>query len=254
MFTNASNGLGLCQTWFVRHVPTARERARAGLISDIKDEARRQLVEAGPSGLVVRAIARELGMAPSALYRYFASREELLTALIIDAYDALGEVAEAADAACAPDDYFGRLRAIGRAVRSWALDHPHEYALIYGFPVSGYRAPPDTFGPALRVGLVLAGVLRDGVVCGVIDPRGSDPPISPGLLLDVQRAADLMPGVPPGVVLRGLVAWTQLFGAVSMEVFGHLEGVVEDRADFFEYGTEVMAGYIGLPAPAVIVG
>ena len=75
---------------------TARERARAELTDEIKAVARRQLATVGAQGLSLRAVSRELGMVSSALYRYFPSRDDLLTVLIIDAYDALGEAAEAA--------------------------------------------------------------------------------------------------------------------------------------------------------------
>ena len=130
---------------------TARERARAELTQEIKQEARRQLAAHGAQGLSLRAVARELGMVSSALYRYFPSRDELLTALIIDAYDALGEAAEAASAGRPAADIRGRLAATCHAVRDWALAHPHEYALIYGSPVPGYQAPQATIAPATRV-------------------------------------------------------------------------------------------------------
>ncbi|MDQ2876974.1 MAG: TetR/AcrR family transcriptional regulator, partial [Actinomycetota bacterium] len=87
--------------------PTARQRARAEITGEIKDEARRQLATTGAQ-LSLRAVARELGMVSSALYRYFPSRHDLLTALIIDAYDALGEAAEQADAALHRGDLRGR--------------------------------------------------------------------------------------------------------------------------------------------------
>src|SRR6185437_16774203 len=120
----------------------ARERARAQLTREIKEEARRQLAAGGAQQLSLRAVARELGMVSSALYRYFPSRDELLTALIIDAYDALAAAAEAASAE--PPDARGRWRAACGAVRNWARAHPHEYALIYGSPVPGYQAPQAT--------------------------------------------------------------------------------------------------------------
>ena len=129
---------------------TARERARAELPREIKEGARRQLAATGADGISLRAVARELGMASSALYRYFPSRDDLLTALIIDAYDAIGEAAEQAIADEKPDESWGRDRwlAACHAIRGWALEHPHEYALIYGSPVPGYRAPEATIGPA----------------------------------------------------------------------------------------------------------
>src|SRR5215467_13783584 len=127
---------------------TARQRARAELTREIKEAARRQLAETGAPQLSLRAVARELGMVSSALYRYFPSRDDLLTALIIDGYEALGAAVEEAEAACVPSDLAGRYRATCRAVRAWALVHPHEYALLYGSPVPGYRAPEETIGPA----------------------------------------------------------------------------------------------------------
>src|SRR5262245_31282308 len=140
---------------------TARARARAELTIEIKEEARRQLAAEGAQRLSLRAVARELGMVSSALYRYFPSRDDLLTALIIDAYNALGESAEQAAAQAPPADFRGRWHACATAVRGWALAHPHEYALIYGSPVPGYQAPAETIAPAGRVALVIGAVLVD---------------------------------------------------------------------------------------------
>jgi AcrR family transcriptional regulator len=104
-----------------------------------------------------------MGMASSAVYRYFPSRDELLTRLIIDGYDALGAAAEDADDPTAlPRE---RWLAACRAVRSWALTHPHEYALLYGSPVPGYAAPRDTVPSAARVGVVLGRILGDAARC-----------------------------------------------------------------------------------------
>ena len=127
---------------------TARERVRAEITREITDTARAQLAASGAAALSLRAVARDLGMVSSAIYRYFASRDELLTALIIDGYNAIGAAVEHADATCARDDYRGRWLAGCRAARAWAVAHPHEYALIYGSPVPGYQAPADTIAPA----------------------------------------------------------------------------------------------------------
>src|SRR3954464_15163711 len=105
---------------------TARERARAELTQEIKDEARRQLAEVGAHGLSLRAVARELGMVSSALYRYFPSRDRLLTELIVDAYDSVGEAAESALEGAADAGPVQRWIAVCEAVREWALAHPHE--------------------------------------------------------------------------------------------------------------------------------
>jgi len=235
----------------VKASPTARERARAELTREIKEEARRQLAETGATGLSLRAVARELGMVSSALYRYFPSRDDLLTALIIDAYDALGEVAEAAIAA----DVSPRVRwlAACHAIRGWALAHPHEYALIYGSPVPGYRAPQATVGPASRVPLAFMGVLRDAAAASELradGDGGSAVERLGGALADqataVSAAFETAPPVPPEAVVRAVIAWTQLFGMISFELFGQLVGSFEPADALFDYAVAHLAAFAGL--------
>jgi AcrR family transcriptional regulator len=245
---------------------TARERARAELTQEIKQEARRQLAAHGAQGLSLRAVARELGMVSSALYRYFPSRDELLTALIIDAYDSLGEAAEAADAGCAPPDVRSRWGATCHAVRNWALAHPHEYALIYGSPVPGYRAPRATIASATRVARVAGGLVADawreirkadGGYPAASPPApaasaggpGSEPaPLPPELAEQAAIVADaIAPGAPEVMITRLLIAWTQLFGMISFELFGQLVGSADPAEAFFGYAVEQMADFIGLP-------
>ncbi len=231
-----------------------RARVRAEMTREIKDEARRQVAEAGAEGLSLRATARRLGMASSAIYRYFPSRDHLLTALIVDAYDAIGAAAEDADAGCRRADVAGRWRATCRAVRQWALDHPHEYALIYGSPVVGYRAPQDTIGPASRVSLAMAAVIRDAAAAGAL--RSPFVPecateLSPAAAVEAARVgAEALPGVPVDAVVRGLTAWTQVFGMVSFELFGHLTGVVADTGALFDQAVADMGTFVGIMAPA----
>ena len=228
-------------------IRTARERARAELTHEIKEEARRQLAAQGAAALSLRAVARELGMASSALYRYFPSRDELLTALIIDAYDAVGADTERADAAHSREETRARWFTFCRTVRRWAIAHPQEYALVYGSPVPGYRAPRTTVGPATRVMAVLAAVIHDAREHGSLEVRTGDPDLFPAVAADARRIADdLMPGVPVGAVTRVVIAWTQLFGLVSFELFGHLVGGVEDTAAFFEQSIGIMASFVGL--------
>jgi AcrR family transcriptional regulator len=239
----------------VKASPTARERARAELTREIKEEARKQLAETGAQGLSLRAVARELGMVSSALYRYFPSRDDLLTALIIDAYDAMGEVAETAIAA----DASPRVRwlAACHAIRGWALAYPSEYALIYGSPVPGYRAPQATIGPATRVPLAFMGVVRDAVASGELragDDAGDDAgPRLSGALADqaaaIVSALTAVPGlaaVPREVVVRAVIAWTQLFGMISFELFGQLVGSFEPADALFDYAVAHLAAFAGL--------
>lgn len=227
---------------------TARERARAELTQEIKDEARRQLAASGAGALSLRAVARELGMVSSALYRYFPSRDDLLTALIIDAYDALGDAAEKAEAGVERADVRERWRAGCHAVRAWARAHPHEYALIYGSPVPGYVAPQETVTAAARVPLLLVAVLRDALADGVLAVPENSRPLTPVLAEQAATlAANIAPELPAGVLVRAIMTWTQLFGMLSFELFGQLVGSVDPSDEFFAAGVEQLADLVGLP-------
>lgn len=228
-------------------VSTARARARADITREIADAARRQLATDGASALSLRAVARELGMASSALYRYFSSRDELLTALIIAAYDGLGAAAERAQAKVPREDLAGRWFATARAVRRWAVKHPHEYALIYGSPVPGYRAPADTVVAATRVVLLLAGVVTDAAAAGALAPPPRPLDVE-GLLTPSVFATAEAPATPPypDLVLRTLTAWSALFGAISFELFGHLHNAVTDYPRYFDNAMAVVAETVGL--------
>ena len=224
-------------------MPTARERVRAELTAEITAAARRQLAEVGAAALSLRAVAREVGMASSAVYRYFPSRDDLLTRLIIDGYDALGEAAEAADDPAAPPEQ--RWSAVCGAVRDWARAHPHEYALLYGSPVPGYSAPQDTVPAASRVGIVLGRILGDAARAGRLSGGGVR---VPGLLGDaaVEVLGQDAPGIDDAVRVRALLAWSSLFGTVSFELFGHLVGSVEDADAYFARAVAELGALIGL--------
>ena len=227
---------------------SARAVARRELPLAITTEARRQIAEHGADGLSLRAIARELGMASSALYRYFPSRDELLTALIIEAYTALGDAIEAADARVDPTDVTGRWLAMCKTVRDWARQQPHEYALLYGSPVPGYRAPADTIDPAARIPLALLGPLRDGWRAGSVIDR-TTVRLTSGLSGQLHTLAEqIAPDLPPAAIGAAISAWTRLFGLISFELFGHLVGSVDPADEFFDHEITAMATQLGLPA------
>ena len=220
---------------------TARERARAELTREIKESARRQLAEFGAPGLSLRAVSRELGMVSSALYRYFPSRDHLLTALIIDAYNAIGEAAEAGDDPEA--EPLARWCGIWDATRAWARRHPHEYALIYGSPVPGYQAPQDTIDPAARVARALLRVAE----ATALRPAFDGPPVPDELEAEArQLAEELQTKLRPEDVARLLMAWTQLFGAISFEVYGQYVGSADPADHFFSYSARQMAEFTGI--------
>ncbi|MES4903923.1 MULTISPECIES: TetR/AcrR family transcriptional regulator [unclassified Streptomyces] len=225
----------------------ARERARTEVTAAIKEEARSQLAREGAAKLSLRAVARELGMVSSALYRYFPSRDDLLTALIVDAYDALGAAAEAALAETDGREPGERWGAVCRAVREWALAHPHEYALIYGSPVPGYSAPQDTVVPASRVGLALLAVAGEAHAAGTLRVPGESE-VPEAVRADARAlAATLGTGLPDAALAAFIAAWAQLFGLVSFELFGQFNNVVEAREEFFAQAVAGLGRTVGLP-------
>jgi AcrR family transcriptional regulator len=183
-------------------------------------------------------------MVSSAVYRYFPSRDDLLTRLIIDGYDDLGAAAEAADdPAGTPAD---RWLAVCRAVRAWARSHPHEYALLYGSPVPGYRAPQDTVPAATRVGVVLGRILGDAARGGALPERtgGRDPSLISDDAVEVLGGDH--PALDDTVRTRALLAWSSLYGTISFELFGHFVGSVEDGDRYFDLAMGDLAALIGL--------
>lgn len=218
---------------------TARALARETLTRDILDAARARLVADGPAALSLRAVARDVGMVSSAVYRYFPSRDALLTALLVECYDELGAAVETAEAAVARDDLTGRWLAACRALRSWCVQRPGDFALLYGTPVPGYAAPQDTVEPATRVVRALVRIVADSWADGAgpapAPSSGGDAAalVAPAVAFVSARGL-VAPDAPAEAVVRTLMAWTTLFGTVSFELFGHLHRTVADYADWFD--------------------
>ncbi|MFC5287808.1 TetR/AcrR family transcriptional regulator [Actinokineospora guangxiensis] len=216
---------------------TARARAREDIAQEIAAEARRQLREQGPHSLSLRSVARALGFASSALYRYFPSRDELLTALIVQALDALGDAVEAADQGLG-DGATRRARwttACG-AFRAWAKTNPAEYALIYGSPVPGYQAPRTTVAPAMRLPRLLAAIAADA-------PDAFATPRLRDQIAVVAR--ELGSPIAPGAMVTVTTAWAQLIGLVSAELFGQFTGPLAPADDLYAAAVEAQADALG---------
>jgi AcrR family transcriptional regulator len=224
---------------------TARELARIELTQAIKDEARRQLATDGAEKLSLRSISRALDMVSSSLFRYFPSRDDLLTALIIDAYNAVGEAAEKAAKGNPREAWVGACHAI----RRWAKKNPHEYALIYGSPIVGYRAPRDTVAAATRVPLLLIKQLCHAWDLKTVETAEPSPPLTGGLEAQiVELGKQVAPELPGQVLNRAIIVWTQLFGMISFELFGQLVGSVDPSDEFFAHAVGQMADFVGLKA------
>lgn len=230
---------------------TARERARQEITAEILTAARLRLQQAGPGELSLRAVARDVGMVSSAVYRYFPSRDELLTALLITAYDELGAAAEAADDAVADrEDHLARWVATCRAARRWSVTHPHDYALLYGSPVHGYAAPQDTVGPATRVIVRLVQIIVDAHAGAAVPPAAPAGAGDPSTIVAGALAFISERGISgehaPEIVVRTLMAWSTLFGTLSFELWGHLVGSVSDFDDYFDHVVLRLADDLGL--------
>lgn len=232
---------------------TPRARARVQTLADITRIGRRHLATDGAAALSVRAVARDLGVVSSAIYRYVRSRDDLLTLLVVDGYDELGDAVDAALAALPEDDLRGRFLALGRAVRAWALAEPATYALLFGSPVPGYAAPAEqTTGPGTRVIGELVRLFLAAYEAAPADvPPG--PAATEALAVDLDRLrSQLGREVPDELVVRGVLVWAALFGCVGFEVFGQYgPDTFGAPADLFERQLEILADTLGLPAAKV---
>jgi AcrR family transcriptional regulator len=224
-------------------VRPTRAEARVLQIDRIKATSRRLMGEHGASGLSLREVAREMGVVSSALYRYFANRDDLLTALIVDAYNDLGATAERAVRRVPRDEPRRRLHAAATAIRKWARTNPNEYALLYGSPVPGYEAPQFTVEPAARVALVLGSIVVDAWRDADGDARAVDSSAMNGLL-ETRSLEEIMPGVPESIRARSLMVWSLIFGCISFDLFGHYKGTVRNANRFFVFVVDEAANLV----------
>ena len=196
-----------------------RQEARDRIEGQIIELGRRHLVTEGAAGLSLRAIARDLGMVSSAVYRYVASRDELLTLLLVDAYSGLADAVDAARQAAA-GSWRDQLNRIAHAARGWAVEHPAGWALLYGSPVPGYHAPAErTVGPGTRV----VGALFDAVATGIVagDIVQAKVAAAQPLSSDFERLRQEFGFIgDDSAVTKCFVLWAGLVGAISLEVFG----------------------------------
>jgi len=210
--------------------PNRRARLRADMIDQIKAVARQQLAEQGPGGVSLRGIAREIGTASSALFRYFPSHNDLITALVVDAYDSLAEAVTAAADARPPADHAGRWFAICQAYRQWSLADIPAFALIHGTPLPGYQAPAGITGPPAGRGLeVPLRAYASADQANAVDPRRSPVPesIGTGPLL-ASLLGDRASAYEPRLAAIVLGAWASLAGYLTAEIFGSLASLVTD--------------------------
>jgi AcrR family transcriptional regulator len=213
---------------------TIRGRYRAQVRREIKEAALDQLAQAGPAGVSISAIGKKLGVSGPALYRYFASRDALLTELVIDAYRDLAEALRAVAGQDQGQDPRARFEAVARAYRSWAVAEPHRYRLLFGPPLPGYDAHAQRLVDAAKEAMnLLLGVLHD-----VADGTAAPPP-QPLASQLTAWAQPHVPGIDPATALRAVLVWSRLHGIVSLEIAGNFASMGIDPGQLFE--TELAA-------------
>ena len=233
--------------------PSRRDRARADTLREIKQTARQVLVDHGTEGLALRAIAREMGMTAPALYRYFASREDLVENLVADLYGELCDQLEAVRDGVEPATPGVQLMEVARAFRTWATTHHAEFGLLFGS--AGERVLPEDFRddcerPAQEAAARFGGVFAALVARVYLEqgfPVPADDELDPALQEQLRSwCAKLPVPLPLGVVAVFLSCWIRLYGIVCMEIFGHLRFALEDAEPMFEAELRSLGEVLGV--------
>ena len=228
---------------------TRAERLREATITEIKAVARQQMAEQGHAALSLGAIARTMGLTTPALYRYFANRDALVTALILEAYDDLATALERADAAAPNHDYAARFGSLASAYRDWAIAHPHDYALIYGTPIPGYHAPREQTVPvAARILLAFGMLFKAAWEAGLLHTSPAYSAMSPALReTATQITGDVSHDAQaPEVLLTTLTVRALLHSLVWAELYDHFPPGITETGEFYRLEVVAICSRLGL--------
>jgi AcrR family transcriptional regulator len=228
--------------------PTRRERLREATLAEIKATAWQQIAAQGAPALSLRAIARQIGMTAPGLYRYFPSRDDLVTALIIDAFDLFAQSLEAARDALPAADHAGRCRAVCLAYFQWAVAYPERYTLIFGAPVPGYQMQAAAYPAAQRGFLALQTVIGEAFLAGQINPDSALRHLQPALLARYETLSTFGMPYPPQVTHLALKTWSEMHGVTSLYLSGYLSGFLAEQVQTFVRQTvDGLVELLGLP-------
>jgi AcrR family transcriptional regulator len=216
--------------------------------SQIKAAARQQMAQQGTAGIALRGIARELGITAPAIYNYFPRLDDLITALIVDAFTALAEAIEAAEAGTPGETCGPKILTMCLAYRQWAVEHPVDFQLIYGNPIPGYVAPAEITVPLARrpfdglFRLFLEAYQRGELVI----PEEYEP--VPASI--TAHFAGWLPTVgydfPDALLCLLMSGWARIHGMVMLELFEHIGPVVGDPAAFYRYELDAFFQQLGM--------
>jgi AcrR family transcriptional regulator len=218
--------------------------------SRIKAAARQQMAQRGTAGIALRGIARELGITAPAIYNYYPRLEDLITALIVDAFNALADAIEAAEATVQSPTRGPKIMASCLAYREWAVAHPVDFQLIYGNPIPGYVAPAEITVPLAR--RPFDGLFRlflEAYQSGELVVPEEYAPVPPSI---TAHFAGWLPTAgydfPDALLCLLMSGWARIHGLVMLEMFEHIGPVVGDPAAFFRYEVEAFWRQLSRPA------
>lgn len=233
--------------------PSRRERLRAEAAQEIKTIALKHMAENGTAAVSLRAIAREMGMTAGAIYSYYDTRDDLITALIADVYNSLAATLEEAIAA-APQGPVAQVMAYGQAYRSWAVANPQEFRLVYGDPVPDYQVP--ACGAAAeaehRACTVLTGVVATAWPWAQrlhADDNYDWSDYDRDFAMMVRQS---FPDLHPAAAALALRLWGRLHGLVSLEIYGHLRPQIQDPEKLYHAELVDLTHLLGLTAPVPV--
>lgn len=214
--------------------------ARGALQQAIKETAWRQIAESGAPSLSLRAIARDLKITAPAIYNYFPSRDDLVTALIIDAYRDFGDAQLTAVNAVPETDLPGRLAAAGNAYRAWAVANPEHYQLIFGTPIPGYVAPEETSPAAARSLSALVSVLEALRIQNRLFVK-REMEIDPSSLAAFEQWKKVGADAHIQSFSIALIIWARVHGLVSLEISKALPCFGPSPAELYQYELDAVA-------------
>jgi AcrR family transcriptional regulator len=223
-------------------------RGREDTTTEIKATARRQMAGFGAAGLSLRAIGREMGFTAPAIYNYFPRLDDLITALIVDAFTALATSMEAAGQAAEAEGPIAQIRATALAYRKWAVEHPVDFQLIYGTSIPGYEAPAETTAPLARrpfVGMLRYFAQARAIGALAIPPEYEEVP--PHVAAHIAGWQHVMGAGLPAVVVGLVIAgWARMHGLVMLELTHHSQPVVGDPEGFYRYELDAFLARLGV--------
>lgn len=230
---------------------------------DIRRTARTLLIERGPEAVTLRAIARELGITAPALYRYYGSRDDLISHLRRDVVTDLGaELAE--EVAAFELDGPAQLFAICRGFRRWALTHTKEFTLVFASPTGEVGSAAGSVAtlsranePFGRIFLMAAGhilathQLTIPAAEAVPTELRDDLAAFQDELLSVLAQSGVE--VPPAKIELGttyvmIQFWARIYGHITLEVFGNYPIPMSKPDAVFDALLADLANEIGIAA------